>query len=85
MRVRFLTSVGTATGSYMEGQTLTLPDPLPEPFRGWLRQGLVAAVRDVETGTALTGREVEQAVTRRQGRRRKGSASGAGVATDGAP
>ena len=78
MQVRFLTSVGTATGAYIEGQTVTLRDPLPEPFLSWLRRGIVAPVRDLEPETTLAPHEVEQAIARRRPARtrtRKGRAT----------
>lgn len=75
MKVRFCTSVGGSSFSYMEGQTLDLPDPMPLRFLEWLRSGIVEPVRSLDEEVALAPPAVEQAVLRResrQGRRGRG-------------
>ena len=81
MRVRFLTSVGGAYCSYIEGRVLDLPDPLPAPFRDWLQQGVIAVEPAEEL--ALAPAAVEQAVRRRNPRRRRGRRESR--AADGSP
>ena len=70
MRIQFTTSVASGTASYIEGQTLTLPDPLPDPFRKWLRQGLIRALKAPDYEVGLAPRAIERAVARRQPGRR---------------
>jgi hypothetical protein len=65
VQLRFLTSVGTDRASYMEGQVLTVPDPVPGPFLAWLRHGIVEPVRGGEYEIALPPHAVEQAIARR--------------------
>jgi len=75
--VRFTTSVAGSGFSYIEGQTLDLPTPLPSRFARWLAEGLIETVRDpwtVEQAVAYPagGRAVlSQRPRRRRGRRAK--------------
>ena len=75
MKVRFLTSVGGATCSFMEGRVIDLPDPAPAPFVEWLRRGIVEVVREADIETAVRYPAGERAVglRGRHGRRRQGA------------
>jgi len=66
MRLRFLTSIGGLSFSFMEGQVVTVPDPLPARFAEWLRQGIVKPERTGDPELALAPTDIERAVTRRR-------------------
>lgn len=58
MQLRFLTSVATADrGEFMVGRVITVDTAAPDwpLFRGWLKAGLVEAVREAPVQHAVTG------------------------------
>lgn len=68
MQVRFLTSIATDRGSFVEGQVIDVPDPAPPLVVDWLRRGIVTVEAPLLETTTLAPAAVEQAVARR-GRR----------------
>lgn len=80
MKLRFLTSIATSRGSYVEGQVIDVA-ALPDEFRAWLRSGVIEVVKDDapevamldplgETATVPRGRPL-----RRRGGETRSSAS----------
>lgn len=70
MILRFRTSIAGQTFAYLEGQTIEVPTPNPRHM-DWLRRGIVEALPDVEPETALAPRAIQQAIARRQPKRRR--------------
>lgn len=71
IQVRFTTSVGGLHSSYIEGQTVTLPTPLPTPFDRFLERGIIVPVRADTIERAVVDRAVlvQRGSTRVRGKR----------------
>lgn len=84
MRLQFTTS--TSDG-YVEGRVIDVAHPTRQHL-DWLQRGIVKALPDRDTETALAPAAVEQAITRRMGRGRRAPrrpARPAGTTDDEAP
>lgn len=84
MTVRFTTSIGGETFSYLEGQTLDLPSPTPGRFLDWLKRGIVVPVRG-SGEVALAPGAVERAVSRRRKPAARATTRETAAVADGAP
>lgn len=68
MTLRFNTSIGGRSCSYMEGQTIEVPT-LTDEHRRWLAAGFVSVIKRDAPEAAVEAAAPEQAVVGRRGRR----------------
>jgi hypothetical protein len=71
MRLRFAQSIAGSSFSFVEGQRIEVPDPVPSQFKDWLRRGIVVVERGPDMEVALEPRDIERAVARRQPQARR--------------